>query len=137
MRSPANLQTLNKANSLIESARSHVDFAEWDKAEADLNQALALRRDHSSVWATRGDLYARLSLWDLAAADFQQAYTLQEPGSVTSLYLHGLLRLQMRDAAGYRRICEVMAHAIRSGGGPSRLGAGGSRTRLPARRSPR
>ncbi len=103
------LETLNKANSLIESARSHFDFAEWDKAEADLNQALVLRRDHSSVWATRGDLYARLSLWDLAAADFQQAYILQEPGAVRSLYLHGLLRLQMRDNAGYRKICEVMA----------------------------
>ncbi len=103
------LETLNKANSLIESARSHVDFAEWRKAEAELNQALGLRKDHSSVWATRGDLYARLSLWDLAAADFQRAYTLHEPGSVTSLYLHALLRLQMRDEAGYRRICEVMA----------------------------
>ncbi len=103
------LETLNKANSLIESARSHVDFGEWRKAEAELNQALNSRKDHSSVWATRGDLYARLTLCDLAAADFQQAYTLQEPGSVTSLYLHALLRLEMRDEPGYRRICEVMA----------------------------
>ena len=103
------LETLNRANSLIESARSHVDFAEWKKAEADLNQALVLRKDHSSIWATRGDIYARLNLWELAAADFQQAYTLQEPGSIKSLYLHGLLRLHMRDEPGYRKVCEVMA----------------------------
>src|SRR5262249_47860276 len=97
-----------KANSLTESARSHVDFAEWSKAETDLNQALALRRDHSSVWATRGDVYARLRLWDFAAGDFQQAYTLQEPSSVKSLYLHALLRLYMRDEPGYQKLCELM-----------------------------
>jgi tetratricopeptide (TPR) repeat protein len=112
------LETLNKANSLIESARSHVDFSEWDKAEADLNQALVLRKDHSSIWATRGDIYARLDLWDLAAADFQQAYTLQEPGSIKSLYLHGLLRLHMRDEAGYRKTCEVMARRFGEEKGP-------------------
>src|SRR4029077_17318110 len=95
------LESLNKANSLIESARSHVDFAEWGKAEADLNQALAVRNDHSSVWATRGDVYARLKLLDLAGADFERAYSLQEPGSVKSLYLHALLRLSLRDEAGY------------------------------------
>jgi serine/threonine protein kinase/Flp pilus assembly protein TadD len=103
------LETLSKANSLIESARSHVDFGEWGKAEADLNQALALRRDHSSVWATRGDVYARLRLLDMAAADVAHAYTLQEPGSVKSLYLHALLRLSVRDEAGYGKICELMA----------------------------
>jgi eukaryotic-like serine/threonine-protein kinase len=103
------LETLSRANTLIESARSHVDFGEWGKAEADLNQALRLRKDHSSVWATRGDVYARLKLLDMAAADVAHAYTLQEPGSVKSLYLHALLRLCVRDDAGYGKICELMA----------------------------
>src|SRR5262249_46969198 len=103
------LDTLNKANSLIESARSHVDFAEWGEAKADLDQALVLRKDHSSVWATRGDLYARLNLWDWAAAGFEQAYTLQEPSSVKSFYFRALLRLHMGDQSGYRKLCELMA----------------------------
>jgi serine/threonine protein kinase/tetratricopeptide (TPR) repeat protein len=103
------LETLNKANSLIESGRSHIDFAEWAKAESDLGRALALRPDHSAAWLTRGDLYARLGLLDLAAADFQRAWRLQEPDSVSSLYLHALLRFALRDETGYRAVCERMA----------------------------
>jgi len=112
------LETLSKANSLIESGRSHVDFLEWAKAEADLTLALKLRPDHSSAWITRGDIYARLSLWDLAAADFQQAFELQQPASVNSLYLHALLRLYMRDEAGYRAICEQMVKRFDNPGNP-------------------
>jgi serine/threonine protein kinase/tetratricopeptide (TPR) repeat protein len=102
------LETLNQSNSLIDSGRSHVDFAEWAKGEADLSRALALRPDHSSAWLTRGDLYARLGLLDLAAADFQRAWLLQEPDSVNSLYLHALLRFALHDEAGYRDVCERM-----------------------------
>ena len=92
----------------MESGRSHVDLSEWAKAEADLSQALSLRPDHSPVWLTRGDLYARLGLWDVAAADFRQAFALQEPASANSLLSHALLRLVMRDDDGYRQICERM-----------------------------
>ena len=113
-----NLETLNKANSLIESGRSHLDFSEWAKAEADLNQALGLRRDHSSAWMTRGELYARLNLWDLAAADFQHAFKLQEPATVNSFYLHALLRLHVCDEVGYRAICELMVMRFDDPGDP-------------------
>jgi tetratricopeptide (TPR) repeat protein len=102
------LETLNQANALIESGRNHFDFSEWAKAEADLNRALALRPDHSSAWLARGDVYARARLWDLAAADLQRAYKLQDPGSARSLYLYALLRLRVRDEAGYRKACQVM-----------------------------
>jgi serine/threonine protein kinase/tetratricopeptide (TPR) repeat protein len=102
------LETLNLANSLIDSGRNHLDFSEWARAEADINQALALRRDHSSAWVARGEVYARLNLWDLAAADYQQAYALAGPGSARSLYLHALLRLYGQDEAGYRKVCELM-----------------------------
>jgi serine/threonine protein kinase/tetratricopeptide (TPR) repeat protein len=102
------LETLNQANSLIESGRNHFDFSEWAKAEADLNRALALRPDHSSAWLARGEVYARARLWGLAAADLQRAHNLQGPGSARSLYLYALLRLRVRDHAGYRRACELM-----------------------------
>jgi tetratricopeptide (TPR) repeat protein len=102
------LETLNQANSLIESGRNHFDFSEWTIAQDDLNRALALRPDHSSAWLARGEVYARARLWDLAAADLQKAYQLQGPGSARSLYLHALLRLRVRDEAGYRKACELM-----------------------------
>jgi serine/threonine protein kinase/tetratricopeptide (TPR) repeat protein len=100
------LETLNRANRLIESGRSHIDSADWTRAEADLTLAASLRPDHSSVWLTRGDAYARLGLLDLAAADFQRASRLHEPGSARSLYLHALLRLSVGDEAGYREVCK-------------------------------
>jgi serine/threonine protein kinase/Tfp pilus assembly protein PilF len=100
------LEKLNRANASIESARSHVDFGEWAKAHADLSEALRLRPDHSSAWLARGDIYARLGLWDQADADFRQAWRLQEPSSINALYLHALLRLYTGDEAGYRDICE-------------------------------
>jgi tetratricopeptide (TPR) repeat protein len=107
-----NLETLNQANSLIESGRNHLEFSEWAKAEADLNLALAARRNHSSAWLARGEVYARARIWDLAAADFQEAYKLQGPGSCRSQYLHALLRLRVRDEAGYWKACQLMVQKL-------------------------
>ena len=112
------LETLNKANGFVESSRNHVDFSEWARAESDLKSALQLRPDHSSVWLTRGDLYARLDLWDLAAADFAQAFKLQEPISVNTLYLHSMLRLYMNDQVGYRSVCRRMVDRFHDDGDP-------------------
>ncbi len=102
------LATLNTANRLIESGGSHADFSEWALAESDLTAAVKLRPDHSQVWFTRGAFYARLSLWDLAASDFQSAFQLNELGTANSLYLHALLRRYIGDEAGYRLACEQM-----------------------------
>ena len=66
------------------------------------------RPDHSYVWLTRGDQYARLGLWDLAAADFQRAFQLKEPASTRALCLHAILCFYVGDAKGYRRVCERM-----------------------------
>jgi serine/threonine protein kinase/Tfp pilus assembly protein PilF len=102
------LEALNNANNLIESGRSHVDFSNWAKAEADFTAALRLRPDHSSAWLARGHLYGRLHLWDLAAADFQEAGTLQDHGSVQFLYCCAMLRLLVGDEAGFRAVCDRM-----------------------------
>jgi serine/threonine protein kinase/tetratricopeptide (TPR) repeat protein len=99
------LETLNKANNLIESGRVHADFSEWAKAEADFTAALKLRPDHSSAWLARGHLYGRLHLWDLAASDFQNAFKREDLGSIDSIYCNALLRLRVRDEAGFREFC--------------------------------
>jgi serine/threonine protein kinase/tetratricopeptide (TPR) repeat protein len=103
------LESVNTANALIESGRVHASFGEWAEAEADLSSAVRIRPDHSSGWLTRGDRYARLGLWDMAAADFQRAYELQEPMTVSALHPHALLRFYVGDLAAYRRICARMA----------------------------
>jgi eukaryotic-like serine/threonine-protein kinase len=116
-----NLESLKKANGLIESARSHLDFAEWPRAEADLNLAQRLQPEHSSVWLSRGDLYGRLRLWDLAAHDFQSAFRLHEPASLNSLYVQAVLRLYLGDESGYRSACQRMIQRLNDSsdsGGP-------------------
>jgi serine/threonine protein kinase/tetratricopeptide (TPR) repeat protein len=102
------LETLGKANNLIESGRSHGDFSNWAKAEADFTAALKLRPDHSSAWLARGQLYGRLHLWDLAAADFQEAFKRQDQEYVQSLYCGAMLRLIVGDEAGFRAVCQRM-----------------------------
>ena len=92
------LESLNLANDLIESGLAHAGFAEWSKAEADLSKAVKTRPDHSYVWLTRGDQYARLGLWDLAAADFQRAFQLKEPNSTRALCLHAILCSSVGDS---------------------------------------
>ena len=127
------LETLNKANSLIESARSHVDFAEWDKAEADLNQALVLAQGsflglgHAGrplcktqpVGPGRGRLPAGLH-----AARARLSNIALSPRTFTSSNAR---------RGGVSQDLRGDGDAIRKGRRPSRLGAGGSRTRLPAR----
>jgi serine/threonine protein kinase/tetratricopeptide (TPR) repeat protein len=102
------LETLGEANSLIESSRSHAIFSKWAKAGADLTAALKLRPDHSSAWVERGQLYARLHLWDLAAADFFEASKRQQNFSFMSLFCHSLLRLRVGDEAGFQAACDRM-----------------------------
>ncbi len=100
------LESLNLANDLIESGLAHASVAEWSRVEAELSQAVKTRPDHSYVWLTRGDQYARLGLWDLAAADFHRAFQLKEPASTRALCLHAILSYCVGDAKGYRRVCE-------------------------------
>jgi tetratricopeptide (TPR) repeat protein len=109
------LETLNKANGLIEEARSHVESAEWSEADAKLTQATRLRSDHSSAWLARGELYARLGLWDLAAADFRRAWELQEPSATRAIYQHALLRACAGDVAGYRAACARLVRRLDNG----------------------
>jgi tetratricopeptide (TPR) repeat protein len=102
------LEELNTANALIESGRLHVAFAEWAQAEDDLSLAVKCRPDHSRVWLERAELYLRLGLWNLAAADHASAYEIHPPSSTSSWYFHALLRMYAGDTDGYQRCCQQM-----------------------------
>jgi serine/threonine protein kinase/Flp pilus assembly protein TadD len=98
------LEHLQAANTLLDRGRWEVvNRSSWDDAHAAFTQAIKLRPDHALAWVERGDLYTRLGLCDLAAADYDQEFALPEPHLALRWYQHALLRLHVGDADGYRR----------------------------------
>jgi tetratricopeptide (TPR) repeat protein len=107
------LEGLKAANALLERGRWYANGPSWDDAHAALTKAVQLRPDHASVWVERGDLYARLGLWDLAAADFAHEHELGQPEASVRWHRHALLRLYVGDAGGYRKVCRRMRERFR------------------------
>jgi serine/threonine protein kinase/Flp pilus assembly protein TadD len=102
------LERLNAANDLIEGGQFHVGWGEWAKAESAFTSAVNKRRDHARGWTERAQFYTRLGLWDLATADFGQAFALQEPSLSIFWYFHALLCLDAGDMNSYRDLCKRM-----------------------------
>ncbi|HJT76436.1 MAG TPA: protein kinase [Gemmataceae bacterium] len=107
------LEALKAANALLDRGRWYASGRQWGDAHAAFTRAAQLRPDHASVWVERGDLYARLGLWDLAAADFAREHELREPDATSRWYRHALLRLYVGDADGYRKVCRRMRERFR------------------------
>jgi serine/threonine protein kinase/Tfp pilus assembly protein PilF len=106
------LDSLQAANSLIETAGAYANLRQWDRAEADLTKAAQRRPDHALVWIVRRDFHAHLGLWDLAAKDSRQALRVLEPGYPTFWYNHALLCLYGDDIQGYRQACTRMVECF-------------------------
>jgi hypothetical protein len=103
------LEQLQAANTLIQSGRFHADVGRWARAHQDFNRAIEARPDHSLVWFERGDFYARLGLWDRTAADYAEAFRLQQPTTPRQWFSHAILRAYVGDQEGYRRACTGLA----------------------------
>jgi tetratricopeptide (TPR) repeat protein/WD40 repeat protein len=83
------------------------DLRQQLSGNADLEiWRLVLEAQPDSVLARwqRGELYSRLSLWDLGAADFAKAFQLQATPSAHLWFCHALLRVHVGDVAGYRKV---------------------------------
>jgi tetratricopeptide (TPR) repeat protein len=98
------LDRLNAANRLVESAHLLATQGHWHEAERKLTEATMLRPDNSYTLSQRGELYLRLGLWDLAAADFAKIFQLGASPSPHTWFCHALLRLQVGDLEGYRKV---------------------------------
>jgi tetratricopeptide (TPR) repeat protein len=107
------LERLKAASALLDQGRQHVGARCWDDAHAAFTRALRLRPDHDSLWFERGELYASLGLWDLAAADYARGIELHEPPVIYPESRHALLRLYQGDADGYRQACRRMHERFR------------------------
>jgi serine/threonine protein kinase/tetratricopeptide (TPR) repeat protein len=106
-------ERMNAANAAMDLGDRHVFFNRWSDADAEYKKATELRKDHSSVWMRRARFYARLGLWDLAAADWKESFILHEPDSSTDWFHHALLLLETGDEEGYRRLCLRMRDRFR------------------------
>jgi tetratricopeptide (TPR) repeat protein len=102
------LERLKAANALLDRGRWYASEHRWDDAYQAFSQAIALHPDHVSVWAERGDLYTRLGLWDLAAADYAREMDLRQPEITLRWYQHALLRRAVGDDEGCRRAGRAM-----------------------------
>ncbi|HEV3341511.1 MAG TPA: protein kinase [Pirellulales bacterium] len=107
------LERLKTANVLLERSRAYGAESRWDDAHAVLLKAVDLRPDHATAWGDLGDLHARLGLWDLAAGDFEREFKLREADYTWRWYLHALLRLEVGDKEGYRRVASRMRERFR------------------------
>jgi serine/threonine protein kinase/Flp pilus assembly protein TadD len=103
------LERLKAANALLDRGRHYAWGRNWDDAHQAFSQAIELHPDHVSVWAERGDLYTRLGLWDLAAADYAREMELREPEMTIRWYQHALLRHAIGDLEG----CRLAGRAMR------------------------
>ncbi len=107
------IERLKGANALLDRGRWYVAERRWDDAHAAFTNALEMRADHVPVCVERADLYTRLGLWDLAAADFARELELREPDTTARWYRHALLRLHVGDSDGYRDACRKMRNRFR------------------------
>jgi serine/threonine protein kinase/Flp pilus assembly protein TadD len=100
---------LKEANALLDLGQVCVIAQRWDDADAAYAKALRLRPDHVRASEDRGHLlYARLGLWELAAADVARAFELQRPTGADRWWSHALLRVYVGDTDGYRRVSAEM-----------------------------
>jgi tetratricopeptide (TPR) repeat protein len=107
------LEHLKAANALLERGRWYISERRWDDAHAAFTEALRLRQDHASALDERSDLYARLGLWDLVAADIARGLEIREPDTPWRWARHAQLRIYVGDREGYRLTCRRMRERFR------------------------
>ncbi len=102
------LENLERTNTWIERGRWYLEESRWDDAHAAFSAAIALRPDHVSLWSERAELYTKLGLWDLAAADYREDFKRHEPDTAFRWMQHALLCYHQGDLDGYRDACRRM-----------------------------
>jgi eukaryotic-like serine/threonine-protein kinase len=86
---------------------AHEWLGQWAQAIDDYSRAIELKSHSKAIWGNRAGCYAELSQWKEATADFARAVELnKDDGQLW--YRQALVRLQMGDAAGYRKVCADM-----------------------------
>jgi serine/threonine protein kinase/Flp pilus assembly protein TadD len=98
-----------RAFQLLQRGQDHHARGRLDKAVAELSEAVELRPDMPWLWQARGNVYADLHLFELAAQDFAQAFRLRLSNEASEWHTQAGLRLFLGDVDGYRQTCRDMA----------------------------
>ena len=101
------LSRLTAANALLDRGRHYAFERAWDDAHEAFSQAIDLHPGHVAARTERADLYTRLGLWDLAAADYAREME-RQPDTTIRWFQHALLRRAIGDEEGCRRINRLM-----------------------------
>lgn len=93
-------EDLKSANLLIASGQVHADNARWYSADKEYSRAVEIQSSYYLPWVLRGQLYARLYLWEDAARDYEQALSLGAPTDEPHWWgVSALLKLVGRETA--------------------------------------
>jgi serine/threonine protein kinase/Flp pilus assembly protein TadD len=104
---------MNTANAALDLGELYAHHGNWAAAQTEYNRAAGLRPEHAQVWIRRGDMYSRLGLWDLVAADCDRAFEVHKPETPQHWYCQALLQLVKEDESAYRRVCGDMLRQFR------------------------
>jgi tetratricopeptide (TPR) repeat protein/tRNA A-37 threonylcarbamoyl transferase component Bud32 len=107
-------ERLKRATRLLERGRQFAEWRRWKDAEKCFRSAIETRPDFAQPWEERGSLYARLGLWELAAADRSRAFSIQQP-QLASLHWwsQAVIYAYVGDEGTYRRLLERMRAEFR------------------------
>ncbi len=104
-------ERLKGANILLASGRAHADAGRWPAAHVDYTHATETQPNYYLVWVERGSLCVRLGLWQLAAADFGEAFELGAPADGPSWWGVPQLLWYTGDERRYRQVCAQLLRA--------------------------
>jgi len=103
------LERLKLANAQLERGQHELFERHWSDADRAFSKAIELRPDLAQAWEARGELlYLRLGLWELAAKDMAQSFSLQKPSKFYRWWWNALLCFYTDDTAGYQEICSLL-----------------------------
>jgi tetratricopeptide (TPR) repeat protein len=106
------LADVTKANELgydnlsVWSHRGYVQrrLGRYDRSAADYTRVIERQPTFAGGWLGRGFAHAALQQWDRAEKDYARS---EEVGDVPAVFVHqhALVRLAVKDAPGFRKIC--------------------------------
>ena len=105
------VERLRRATDLLTKARALADAGDRAAALKTYDEAARVQPRYFAVWAERGAFFARLGLWERAAADFVRARDLGAPA--TGAEFLGVPQLFVLTGRGgeYREVARTMAAA--------------------------
>ena len=99
------LERLKAATTWTDLGENYTGMLRWDDAALAFSRAIDLRPEYAPARRGRANMYRRLGLTELAKADLQALFDLQEPEGSAEWYWAAVLNADHDDNIGYRQVC--------------------------------